>query len=570
MTKQTKRRRREAKTAPASNTSPSGTATPIATAPLQAEPQTASAPPEQAGERIITAHSLGLPPTTDSGNAEFIASLYGDVLRYDHKQHRWLIWDKNRRQWCKDESHAVRLFAIKAARHRRRLAAQITEEKEAKNQFRWAYQSEDRNRLDAALDIVKSLPPVSDAGDKWDADPWLLGVGNGVIDLRTGTLREEKQEDRITKHSPIRHDPEAECPRFESFLCEIFDYDPELFSYLWKAVGYSLTGLTREQCIFCCYGLGANGKSKLFGALHHVLGDYAANLPFSALEMKNRNSHDLVALAGARLATASETNEGVRLNESRIKALTGGDLITARPLFHMPFTFPPTHKLWLAFNHKPIIADDSKGMWRRIRLIPFLVQFEGERDDKHLEEKLLAEAPGILAWAVKGCLLWQQEGLEVPLAVAEATAAYRDESDHLSQFIEDCCVVGPDAESLSSVLWHSYQDWVKRNEEVPLTRLAFSDRLKKRGFKADRSGHGGQRGWVGIGVNGDVVTHGDTNSDNSSTRENIKGKNTESASPSVTVSPSPQKPTPNGVSGHPAGESEKGADTEKRVLEVEI
>jgi putative DNA primase/helicase len=216
--------------------------------------------------------------------------------------------------------------------------------------------------------------------------------------------------------------------------------------------------------------------------------------------MKNRNSNDLVALAGARLVTAAETSEGVRLNEARIKALTGGDPITARKLYHEAFTFDPTHKLVLALNHKPIIADDSEGMWRRVRLIPFTRQFKPEEREKSLLENLKAEAPGILAWAVRGCLLWQRKRMGEPLAVANATAAYREESDHIGEFIEDCCIVESGASVASAALWGRYQKWAVVNEEVTLPRQIFAERLEKRGFRRDRSGHGGTRTWVGICV----------------------------------------------------------------------
>ncbi len=561
MNKRIKRRKRGVKIVPASDASAPGAGAPVATA--------TSITPAPSSVRV-TFVSLGLRPMTDAGNAEFIASIYGDALRYDHKRGRWLLWDKQRHQWSEDGSHSIYVLAIHAARHRRQLGAKITEAKDGTAQIKWAYQSEDRHRLDSALGIAKSLPPVSDTGNGWDANPYLFGVANGVIDLRTGTLQEEKQEDRITNHSPIRYDSDAECPRFEEFLAEICDGDGDLFWYLWKAIGYCLTGVIQEQCIFCCYGLGANGKSTLFFILYYILGDYAQNLPFSALELKNRNNNDLVKLADCRFATASETNEGVRLNEARIKALTGGDPITARQLYHESFTFLPTHKLWLAFNHKPIIADDSEGIWRRVHLIPFRVQFTGENEDKHLDEKLLAEANGILTWAVKGCLLWQKEGLGMPPTVAQATAAYREESDNLGQFIDDCCSVGPDVESLSSVLWQRYQGWAKENEEVPLNRQIFSDRLKRRGFKADRGRHGGQRLWVGIKPNGDAVTRGDAVSDFSPTREIVYRENTKTVSPGVTASPSSQKFAPNGASSSAEPQAEESGDVEKRVLEVEI
>jgi putative DNA primase/helicase len=478
-------------------------------------------------------------PCTDAGNAELIAALHGDVLRYDHKQGRWLIWDKHRRHWNEDKENKVRKFAIAAARHRRRVAARLADTEKSKAEIRWGFYSENRYRVDAALDIATSLPPISDPGDGWDADPWLFGTANGVIDLRTGKVREERPDDRITKHSPVQYDLHARCLRFEQFLGEIFCGDTDLICYLQRMIGYCLTGSVQEQCVFCWWGPGANGKTTLENVVRYVLGQYAVNLPFSALEMKNRNSNDLVSLAGARFVTAAETNEGVRLNEARIKVLTGGDPITARRLYHEAFTFEPTHKLVLAFNHKPIIADDSEGMWRRMQLTPFTQQFKREEQDTTLPDKLRAEAPGILAWAVQGCLLWQKEGLGVPKVVAEATAAYREESDHIGQFIADCCVVEAGATVASGALWQRYQQWTAENEEVPLSRKTFGDRLEKRGFPADRGGHGGNRTRKGIrlgGADGDTVTQGDATSDNSPTSEAIE-KVSETASPHVTTSP---------------------------------
>ena len=445
-------------------------------------------------------------PRTDTGNAELIAALFREVLRYDHKQGRWLIWNKRRRRWSEDKANEVRKFAVSAARRRRAVAARSADAKNSKPEILWSFESEQRHRVDAALDMARSLPPISDTGGGWDADPSLFGVANGVLDLRTGRLREERPDDRITKHSPVCFDPTAKCPRFERFLSEIFNSDTALVDYIQRMIGYCLTGSVEEQCVFCWYGSGANGKTTLAGVLRYIFGGYAVNLPFSALEMKNRNSNDLVALAGARLATAAETNEGVRLNEARIKVLTGGDPITARRLYHENFTFEPTHKLILAFNHKPIIADDSEGMWRRVRLIPFTRQFMPAEKEKDLPQTLKAEASGILAWAVRGCLLWQENGMGEPPAVAKATAAYREESDHLGEFVEDCCAVESGATVTSGVLWQEYKRWTNVNKEVPLSRQTVSERLEKRGFRRDRSGHGGTRTWVGLRLADAVAT----------------------------------------------------------------
>jgi putative DNA primase/helicase len=493
-------------------------------------------------------------PRTDFGNAEMFAVLHATRVRFDHKQQRWLIWVGDRLRWLEDREKRVRLLMRETVRHRAKNALRLPEDDEnTKPEIRFALASEDRHRIDAALELAKSLPSISEAGDGWDANPWLFGVDNGIVDLKTGEVREEVPEDRITKHSSVPFDPQAKCARFERFLREVFDDDIALVEYIQRMVGYCLTGSVEEQCLFCWYGSGANGKTTLSEVLRYILGDHSVNLAFSALEMKNRSSNDLVALAGARLATAAETNEGVRLNEARIKVLTGGDPITARKLYHEAFTFEPTHKLLLAFNHKPIIADDSEGMWRRVRLIPFTRQFTTEEQDRDLPGALRVEAPGILAWAVRGCLRWQKDGLGEPPAVASATAAYREESDHVGEFIEDCCIEEPGATVTSGELWERYKSWTVDNQEAVLSRQTFSERLEKRCFQRHR-GHGGIRRWVGLRLpdttgtqcptdgphkmppDGDTVTQGDVVSDISPTSERI-GKFSESASPRVTTSP---------------------------------
>ena len=439
---------------------------------------------------------------TDAGNAELIAQLFQERLTYDYVQQRWLEWTashdwnehppEQRLRWVKRRTEEMRRFAIEAARMRIEHANRMQDLEKRKNQIRWAMESEYLSRLDAALEIAKSLL-ASDK--KWDGDPWLFGVANGVIDLRTGLLLNEQREHRITKHSPVRFDPDATCPRFKAFVEEIFSGDAELIDYMQRMLGYCLTGLVREQCLSAWYGTGANGKTTLINLLAWIFDDYAVNLPFSALENQNRNSNDLVGLHGARFATAVETREGTRLNEARIKGLTGGDPITAREMYKNNFTFLPTHKLVLAFNHKPVIADDSHGMWRRIHLVPFNRRFEGEQCDKRLLDKLKDEGPGILAWMVRGCLAWQQEGLKMPPAVDAATCAYRDESDHVGEFLKDRCLLEAGAKVQSGILWESYQAWTRDNEEVPLIRKTFAERLKSRGLTADKDA--GKRCWFG-------------------------------------------------------------------------
>lgn len=443
-----------------------------------------------------------LPPRSDGGNAELFAWRHKDGLRFDHRQNRWLIW--NGQRWIEDAQDQVHRLAKQAARYRFELVAAYKglEDDKLTPEILWCLESENLHRIRAALELAKAEPPLSCGGNEFDADPWLLGVENGVVDLRNGKLRDGRPEDWVTLSTHVPFIEHAPCPRFERFLNEVFEGDAELVEFVWRALGYSLTGSVQEQCFFACYGTGANGKSTLLGAVHYVLGDYAFNLPFNAFEIKQRSSipNDLVRLASRRFVTASETREGVRLNEQRIKTLTGGDLITARQLYKEFITFDPTHKLWLAFNHKPIIADDSPAMWRRVRMIPFNRRFEEAGQDKVLPEKLKAEACGILARAVRGCLDWQQGGLGMPRAVAAANCEYQEESDALAAFMDECCVVREGETAAAGELWQRYQQWTEESGEVRLSRRAFTDRLKKRGLCPHEQGHTNVRVWLGVGL----------------------------------------------------------------------
>ncbi len=446
-------------------------------------------------------------PCTDAGNAELFASLYGDKVRFDHKRDRWLTWDAKRSRWEEDKTHRMSGMMKRAARRRSEGASQTKDRDAAKRkqQFSWALQSENRYRIDAALELAKSENPISDDGDRWDGDSWLFGAQNGVVDLRTGGFRPATQKDAITKFSRVRFDRDAKCPRFEKFLQEIFGTDTEMLEYLGKAVGYSLTGSTKEQCLFACYGEGSNGKSTLLEIILYIMGDYGIDLPFSVLEAKQYSSTpgEGVNLPGARFAKAVEVRKGRRLDEARVKSWTGGDTITVRPLYRNSFSFQPTHKLWLAFNDKPEISDDSNAMWRRVRLIPFTRTFDHEKADKGLLEELKREASGILNWAISGCLAWQRNGLKTPTVVKDATREYEAESDPLALFFEDCCEMNASFRLTKGALWTAYQNWCRANKETPCSRKVFADKMKRRDF--GETSDGKARFWTGLRLNTDAT-----------------------------------------------------------------
>jgi putative DNA primase/helicase len=441
--------------------------------------------------------------TTDAGNAHLVCALYGDQLRYDHRRGRWLAWRGH--WWAEDTDGQPQRLALDAAQARLNLAFERLAGDDAKAAARWAIASRSRNRLEACLWIARSLPPVADAGDAWDANPWVLGVANGLVDLRTGELRPGRPEDRITMHAPVECNPDAQCPRWIKFLNEIFSGDGELMGFVRRAVGYSLTGSTREQCFFALYGSGANGKSVLLETLRHVLGPYAFDSGFSTFEDPGRyppHPEQMAELAGRRLVTASETRESSRLNEQRLKALSHGDTTSAAFKHRKRFEFTPECKIWLGLNHKPRVADDSIGFWRSVRLIPFERQFLGTDADLELASKLKAEAPGILVWAVRACLEWQQKGLGLPDAVAEATVQYNAETDPIRAFIQDHCIEGTDCKVPTGDFYKAYLDWADR-EGIPkaeqLTHNGFSRRVGER-YERKQIGAERLRVYLGIGL----------------------------------------------------------------------
>ena len=277
----------------------------------------------------------------------------------------------------------------------------------------------------------------------------------------------------------------------------------DLIEFLQRAIGYSLTGDTSERAFLILHGAGRNGKSTLLETVRAVLGpDYADRTRTETLLAKKEGEipNDVAKLRGLRFVTASEADEGRRLAEATIKDLTGGDAISARFMRAEWFSFLPQFKLWLGTNHRPVIRGTDNAVWDRIRLVPFDVRIPEAEQDKHLRDKLLAEAPGILAWAVEGCRSWRQDGLGAPREVREATAGYRGEMDVLGAFLDDCCIVDPNAHAAAKDLYAAYTRWCDENGERSLSQKAVGQRLAERGFDAVRMGKSRSRYWVGVGV----------------------------------------------------------------------
>ncbi|HCF1979023.1 phage/plasmid primase, P4 family [Pseudomonas aeruginosa] len=336
--------------------------------------------------------------------------------------------------------------------------------------------------------------------DEWDADPWLLNTPGGAVDLKTGRMRPHERADRMTKITTAT--PSGDCPTWRQFIDEVTGGDKELQSYLQRMVGYALTGSTQEHALFFLYGTGANGKSVFVNTLATILGDYATNAPMDTFMETRTDRHptDMAGLRGARFVAAIETEQGKRWAESKLKNLTGGDKISARFMRQDFFEFFPQFKLFVAGNHKPAIRNIDEAMKRRLHLIPFTITVPPERRDKNLQQKLLAERDGILAWAVQGCLDWQRHGrLSPPQRVVDATEEYFEAEDALGRWLEERCVREPNAKSLTAELFNDWKQWAEASGEFVGAQRRFSDLLITRGLDKWRNGMG-VRGFQGIGL----------------------------------------------------------------------
>lgn len=408
--------------------------------------------------------------------------------RYVAAWGRWLVWDG--RRWRNEETLAATDLIRGVCRHAAlqadnpKLAAKLATSGTVGGVERLAR----ADRRHAATTA------------EWDADPWLLNTPGGVVDLRTGRLRAHDRADRMTKITTAT--PGGDCPTWRRFLAEVTGGDADLQAYLQRVSGYCLTGSTQEHALFFLYGTGANGKSVFVNTLATILGDYAASAPMDTFMEARGDRHptDMAGLRGARFVSSIETEQGRRWNESKVKAITGGDKVSARFMRQDFFEYTPQFKLVIAGNHKPAIRNVDEAMKRRLHLIPFTVTIPPERRDKHLQQKLLAERDGILAWALEGCLAWQRLGrLDPPPQVVAATEEYFEAEDALGRWLEERCVREANAKSLTAELFTDWKQWAEAAGEFVGSQRRFSDLLITRGVEKWRNA-AGIRGFRGVGL----------------------------------------------------------------------
>jgi putative DNA primase/helicase len=441
------------------------------------------------------------PRMTDCGNTLRLVQRHGADLRHCWPWRKWLAWDGCR--WRVDDTGEVARLAKGAiaalyADAVAQLALLGATEGDGKGKavvaaqrlLAHAVKSEAAPRINAMLDLARSESGITVLPAVLDSDPFSLNVANGTLDLRSGDLRQHNRDDMLTKLCPTAYRPEATCPSWERFLEDVFPAtsdaaetrgDLDLIGYLQRLLGYCLTGDVREQILPIFFGGGGNGKSTLLNVLQDVIGaDYAMKAAPDLLTVK-RDTHptERADLFGRRLVVAAETEQGARLAESLAKELTGGDRIRARRMREDFWEFAPTHKVILCTNHKPQVRGGDHAIWRRLRLVPFVVTIPDEQQDKQLPEKLRAEAEGILAWLVRGCLAWQRDGLGTASAVTAATGEYRTEEDTVGAFLTDRATFSDAYRCRASMLYSAYKCWCERTGEHVLGQRDFGLALSK-------------------------------------------------------------------------------------------
>lgn len=427
----------------------------------------------------------------DTGNADRFIDRYGHLYKHSYITNKFYIYDGQK--WKVDDRGAIRKLIdemIENIKNEKVLHSEDVTEEEAREAFQKYYKktrgTQSKKNIMNELMHRKTVTP-----DEFDNDDMLLNVANGYVDLTSRELYKHDINRMFSQIANTDYSEKMQPSVWLDFLNDIFAGDKEVIRYIQKALGYSLTGSTREQIMFILFGKGRNGKSIFVETIAEILGDYSNNMQAKSLMVqKNDNVNtDIARLSKARFVTSSEPNEGFRFDEGLIKQLTGGDKVTARFLYAEEFEYTPKFKIWVSTNHKPIIRGTDDGIWRRLVLIPFDVQIPEEKVDKDLKYKLLREAPAILNWMAEGAYMWMREGLELPDKLKDAGQTYRTEMDVVEQFIQEKCKRAEDVRETGKALYEEYKKWADENNEYKMDKNKFGKKLKEK-FRSKKMNNG--------------------------------------------------------------------------------
>lgn len=439
--------------------------------------------------------------TNDEGNAERLKKAADGKARFVLDWDEWVVYRNGR--WFVEGSDwpgLMRFFFDNASKMREEAKGL----KGYRSEELWAH-AERCGSVRVARNAIIALKADSSIHihhSEFDADPWLLNVRNGTVDLRTGELREHNPNDLLMHQASVDYDPDAEAPTWLRCL-EEWQPDPEVREFLQTILGSAVTGFP-VQYLFVNVGGGANGKSQFFGAITRLLGEYAKSPNKSVFVTQKNESHPthLADLFRARLVLSPETESGDKLAEAQIKSITGGDKISARRMRQDLWEYDPTHTLFMHTNYTPRVRGDDEGIWRRIMMIPWSVTIDRDKRDPTLADKLDAERSGILNWLIEGALKFHSNNrrIDPPKQIAKATEDYRAEEDHVGRFISECLVEDSNASIPAGVLRTHYESWCEDNGEFRWTAKALGANLTGRGFERFKSG--GVQKWKGIGLPG--------------------------------------------------------------------
>ena len=435
---------------------------------------------------------------TDAGNAEMLADMLRGQYLYIPEQKAWYRY--NGKVWEEDVSNQIIQDIIKCLRQAQKEALNISDDDKREKTMKWLLSSESQAKIKAALNLMESIPFMCARINQFDRDDMLLNVQNGTVDLRTGELREHNREDYLTKICNVGYNPDAKSALFEIFLDEITEGNQAKKLYLQKLSGYCCTAKISEEEFYQAKGSGQNGKTKLFETIKYCLGSYAVTASPDILMQKDMTSipNDIARLQGVRLVIMSEPDPGKRFSDNAIKSLTGGDTIIARFLHKEYFEFTMKAKMVMLTNHEIKAIGTDHGLWRRIVVIPFTYQVPEEKKDKHLQEKLIADAEAVLAWMIQGCLLWQKEGLQQPQELIEVKDEYRKAQDAVGLFLEECCTEDAKSRVSAADLYKAYIQWCQDTGEYEISQRQFGTRLREKGYTSLKSN---SIYWCGLSLN---------------------------------------------------------------------
>jgi putative DNA primase/helicase len=443
----------------------------------------------------------------DAGNGKRLVKRHGHEIRYIAESRSWLAW--NGSLWAPGATGAVERHAQDTAQgiYDDAKHARAANKTEADKLAKWASASCNRSRLEAMIYVARSHPKVEATWEQFDSNLWALNVRNGIVDLRTGSLRPHDPDEMHSKLAGAGL-TEGRSDSWGTFLQEVLP-DPDVRHYVHKLAGYSITGEVGEHVLPFAYGGGANGKSVFLSVLRKVLGDYACEAAPDLLVARYERGIpvDIIDLRGYRFVTTSEIEGGRKMATDVMKRITGDDELKARKMRQNFESFRNVTHLWMAANDKPQVDGLDESIWRRIRMLPFTVTIPPEQRDPRLIEKLLQERDGILGWLVDGCLKYQAEGLQAPAGVEAATDEYRNESNPLAAWAEDRCTLEPEASTSSDALHANYVEWIRldkyRGKPISSKQAKWGAGLKNLDCKSVRIGPKDERAaaWSGIRLN---------------------------------------------------------------------